>query len=206
MNQGHKQPPTALTVITSAPSVSAVSVSTVASLKAALAPKQYSMVVPYVPDPPTLQALGQVAVRHGQLEYSLRMTIKSLTGLEVREALDETAYVGAKALRERILKTAKAKLAQSSDVDGLAKLIDRSVNVTQRRNAVLHGFYAHEVDGTPMLFANDAWEPVPTPDELNTLATQIATITQDIHEARLHGFLAKALGVAPQMSGKMKDN
>ncbi len=94
MNQGQKQPPTALTVITSARSVSAVSVSTVATLKATFAPKQYSMVVP--------------------------------------------------------------------------------------------------------------WEPVPAPEELNALATQIATITQDIHEARLHGFLAKALGVASQMSGKMK--
>jgi hypothetical protein len=119
MNQEQKQPLSALTVVTSAPSMSAFSVSAVASLKAAVAPKQHSMVVSYVPDPPILQALGLVAIRHGQLEYALRMTIKSLTGLDVRKALDETAYVGAKALRKRILDTAKAKLAQSSDVDGL---------------------------------------------------------------------------------------
>jgi len=192
MNKDKKQPK-ACADITSAPSVSAVSFSTVASLKASLAPKKNSMVVAYVPDPPSLQALGLVAVRHGQLEYALRMTIKSLTGLDVREALSETAYVGAKRLRERILNMAKAKVAQSSDIENLAELIDRSATVTQRRNAVLHGLYVQEVDRKPMLFENDAWRPVPTPDELNALATEIATITQDIHEARLYGFLAKAL-------------
>jgi hypothetical protein len=195
MNRDKKQPVTTCADINSAPSVSAVSFSTVASLKASLVPKKYSMVVAYVPDPSSLQALGLVAVRHGQLEYALRMTIKSLTGLDVREALSGTAYVGAKRLRERILKTARAKVVQNSDIENLAELIDRSATVTERRNAVLHGLYAQEVNCQAMLFENDAWRPVPTPDELNALATEIATITQDIHEARLHGFLAKALSL-----------
>ena len=185
-----------LEVIASVSSFSAVAPPiTVADAPAALAPapKPYIMVVPCVPDAATLQALGIVSVRYGQLEYALRMTVKSLTGLDVREALDSTRFTSAKALRERILAKARKKLSEQRDVDALANLIDRTAAMTLRRNDVLHGFYARELDGESRLFANDTWQAVPTPDELTALAAQIAGITDEIQDARLNGLLAEAL-------------
>ena len=38
-----------------------------------------------------LAAVGRVALRHGQLHRTLRMTVKSILGLPPREALDATA-------------------------------------------------------------------------------------------------------------------
>ena len=42
-------------------------------------------------DPAVLAAVGKIALRHGQLDHVLRMTIKSLTGVSMNEALDATA-------------------------------------------------------------------------------------------------------------------
>ncbi len=41
-------------------------------------------------DPALLEAAGRVALAHGQLELILRMTIKTLAGLSVDEALNAT--------------------------------------------------------------------------------------------------------------------
>ena len=53
------------------------------------------------PGPATLKAWGLVAVRRGALEHILKMTIKSLTGVSVADALDATAFEGL-ATRARI--------------------------------------------------------------------------------------------------------
>ncbi len=37
-------------------------------------------------DPNLMAAVGKVPLRHGQLDYVLRMTVKSILGLSVREA------------------------------------------------------------------------------------------------------------------------
>jgi len=161
-------------------------------LSASFASKRHSMVAAHLPDEATLQALGVVAVRHAQLEYALRMTIKSVTGWDIEKALSATQF-GATKLRENILDKAKTKLAQQADRDALANLIDRTIALTLRRNDVLHGLYARpETGGRPGLFANDAWQAVPTPDELTALAADIAHMADEIHEARLRDFLAKA--------------
>lgn len=63
------------------------------------------MILLNIPDDPTvLAALGKVAIRHGQLDYILRMTVKSILALSIREALDATARQGSKDLRKRGIK------------------------------------------------------------------------------------------------------
>ncbi len=67
-----------------------------------------AMMMFHVPEDPALRAaFGEVALRHEHLSHILRMTIKTLAGLEVNDALDATAFDGASLLRDRIRKLAK---------------------------------------------------------------------------------------------------
>lgn len=56
-----------------------------------------------------LEAAGRVALAHGQLELMLRMTLKTLTGLSVDEALDATEKSKNWELRKDILDTFRRK-------------------------------------------------------------------------------------------------
>jgi hypothetical protein len=63
-------------------------------------------------DQAILAAVGKIALRHGQLDHVLRMTIKSLTGVSANEAIDATARQGSRKLRERIRKLARRRLGE----------------------------------------------------------------------------------------------
>jgi transposase len=42
------------------------------------------------PGDPILVAIGKIAIRHGQLDYSLKMTVRTLAGISIIEAVDAT--------------------------------------------------------------------------------------------------------------------
>jgi hypothetical protein len=63
-------------------------------------------------DPALLAAVAKVAVRHGQLDYVLRMAVKSIERLTIRQGLDATERQGSAALRERVRKLARKKLGE----------------------------------------------------------------------------------------------
>ena len=62
------------------------------------------------PEPDVLQAVGRIALRHSQLDHMLKLTIKSLSGITVQQALHATAFEGSTVLRERIRKLARKTL------------------------------------------------------------------------------------------------
>lgn len=73
-----------------------------------------------IPEDKEVQAaLGVLVVRHGHLEYLLRLTVKSLLQLPIHEALTQTNKKGVKALREKIEKEAKERLRQGIALDNL---------------------------------------------------------------------------------------
>jgi len=155
------------------------------------------MVLHHLPDANTLQALGLVALRHGQLEYALRMVIKSLTGQEVLPALESTFRKSVWQLRKTIVETAEKELGPGAHLEKLGELIDRAEVASDKRNKYLHSLYAEELDGDPMLLGdNHKWEPVPTPEQLTELAGEIISIANELHEARIHGFLKEAIAAA----------
>jgi hypothetical protein len=79
----------------SAPPFTAVASGTIADLKT-------NPTIHYLPDATFLETLGRVAVRHGQLEYALRMVIKTVTGVDVRRSIAETKAIrSTAALRAR---------------------------------------------------------------------------------------------------------
>jgi hypothetical protein len=153
------------------------------------------MITFHVPeDNALLAAFGEVALRHEHLNHILRMTIKTLARLSPNEAIDATAYDGSRQLRERIRKLAHQRLGEGEPLLKLQALLERCRRATERRNELMHGIWAKELDGEPMRRGPDQkWYPLPTADDLKALANEIWILSDELNSARLDGFLSQAL-------------
>lgn len=153
-----------------------------------------------IPQDKNIQAgFGILAIRSGQLDYALRMTIKSLAKLSPEEALDATVWEGSKQLRKRINKLATQRLGEGSSLLKLQAILERANRATDKRNKYVHSLWAQELDGPAVIRNNDhSWEPVPSAQELEKLANDIHTITQELNTARQVGFLSVALSNTAQ--------
>lgn len=149
----------------------------------------------HVPDDcDLLAAVGVVALRHAHLDHILRMTVKSLSGVTVREALDETSRAGSRQLRTRIKKLAKGKLSEGAAMLQLDALLERCRKATEERNRLIHDIWASELDGDPKIMNSDhTWGPIPSIGELEALSSQLVQLTLELNLARLEGFLHLAL-------------
>jgi len=122
------------------------------------------------------------------------MTIKDLTGVDQTEALDATARDGSRELRERIRKLARQRLGEGVALVRLQALLARAGRATDKRNELMHAVWGTELDGGPMLRGDDhKFRPTPSVTRLEKLVDEIATILEDLIQARLNGFLLEAL-------------
>jgi hypothetical protein len=153
------------------------------------------MIMFHVPqDKELLSALGVVTLRHEHLNHILKMTIKTLLNLTPEEALDATRYEGSRSLRMRINKLAKKKLGEGEALLKLQALLGRAERLTEKRNQLIHGLWAEELDGDPGIYsAPGELLPLPNVDDLTKLAGEIEKLTLDINQSRLEGFLKEAL-------------
>lgn len=153
------------------------------------------MITFHVPkDKELLSALGVVTLRHEHLNHILKMTIKSIAGITPAEAFYALKYDGSRSLRQRINKLSKKELGESKALLKLQAILGRVERVTEKRNKFIHGLWAEELDGDPgIMGAPGELNPLPTVQELDNLAKEIAEITQELNEARLEGFLKEAL-------------
>jgi hypothetical protein len=92
-----------------------------------------------------LAAIGAIALRHGQLDNALRMTIKDLTGVDQTEALDATVRDGSGELRERIRKLARQRLGDGAALVRLQALLTRVRRATDKRNELMHAVWGVEL-------------------------------------------------------------
>ena len=147
-----------------------------------------------------LALIGTVAIRHGQLDYVLRMTVKSIAGLSIAEAVDATERQGSRDLRERIRKLAKQKLGEGQALCRLdAGFFTRARRATDTRNTLLHGLWASELDGRDVVrHDSKEWGDIPSIADLQKLADELVKIAEELNDARLDpdGFLKKALAKA----------
>jgi hypothetical protein len=142
------------------------------------------------PGDPILVAIGKIAIRHGQLDYSLKMTVRALAGISITEAVDATHRQSSSALRDRVHKLARKRFGESVTLVRLDALLMRARRATDKRNELLHALWAHELDGDPVMRSEGmAFRPIPTVQELEEVAGEMARITDQIMEARIHGFL-----------------
>ena len=97
------------------------------------------MMMFHIPEEPEiLGTVGAITLRHSHLDHILRMTIKTLGGVSIEQALDATAFEGSEALRQRIRKLAKRKLGEGKALIQLQALLERCRRATARRNELVH--------------------------------------------------------------------
>lgn len=153
------------------------------------------MVTFHIPeDRELLAAFGEVALRHEHMNHILKMTIKSLADLTPAEALAATKYEGSGQLRERIRKIARKKLGEGTPLLKLQAILANCERLTDRRNELMHGLWAQELDGEA--YVRDAHGntlPLPTAQELRDLGKEIEQLTKQLNFERLEGFLKQAL-------------
>jgi hypothetical protein len=153
------------------------------------------MIMFHVPkDPELLAALGVVSLRHEHLNHILKMTIKSIANLTPAEAVDATQFEGSRSLRERVRKLARQKLGEGEPLLKLQALLTRAGRLTDQRNKLTHGLWAKELDGDlGVMGVFGELLPLPSVNELKTLAGEIEALTKEFNNARLEGFLKVAL-------------
>jgi len=137
-----------------------------------------------------LEAAGRVALAHGQLELMLRMTIKTLTGMGVKEALYATEKTKNWQLRDEIQKLFKQKTKDLSLVFKLRAILNKCEALSDERNRLLHNAWAIAPDGSIVTKGADhAWGAAATPTDLTNLASEIIQQVEALNQARLHGFI-----------------
>ncbi len=145
-------------------------------------------------DQALLAAFGEMSLRHEHMNYILKMTIKTLAGITLDQALAETKYKGSRQLRNRIKTLARKALGNSAALLKLQALLRTSEALTEKRNNLVHGFCAKELDGDARISdAHGNERPLPTVGDLHALAKEIESHTKRLNLERRQGFLAKAL-------------
>jgi hypothetical protein len=145
-------------------------------------------------DTELLAAVGTVALYHEHLNHVLRMTIKTIAGIRVDEALDATVYESSGRLRERIRKLAR-RLGEGEPLLKLQALLKRCKSATERRNDLVHNVWAQELGGELMQRGSDhTWHPLPSTADLMNLSKELQQLAHELNNARLDGgFLCEAL-------------
>lgn len=149
-----------------------------------------SVTLEFPGDPALLEAAGKVSLAHGQLELMLRMTIKTLTGQSVQDALDATADSKNWELRKDIGKLFRQKTKDVTLQYRLKALLGLCAELSDQRNRLLHNAWAIAPDGSVVTKGDrHAWGKAPTADELNRLASEIKECVGSLNNERLHGFI-----------------
>jgi hypothetical protein len=153
------------------------------------------MIYPGLPDDhQVLAGIGKIALRHGQLDYGLKMAVRSLAGITIREAIDATARQSSRELRDRVRRLARKRFGEGDVLVRLDAILERSRRATESRNELLHGLWAIELDGGPVMRTHGhEFRPIPPVAELEAVADDLAQIAKDLNFARLEGFLRDAL-------------
>lgn len=141
-----------------------------------------------------LAAVGRVAILNSLLDRILRMTVKSIEGITIEQALDATRGQGASELRKTIRKLAQKKLGMCSELMRLRAILGRAERATDHRNELIHRVWSQRLDGDAGLLDDRGHlMPIPTVGELDARAAELQAVAKELNDARLEGFLKEAL-------------
>ena len=156
---------------------------------------QSKLVMFHVPDDEALlAAVGKVALLHEHMNYVLRMAIKTFADITVAEAIAATKYESSRQLRDRVRALARKRLGEGAPLLRLQAMLVTCETLTERRNELVHGIWAKELDGDPQIRdAHGTPRPVPAVQELASLAADIKNHTYQLNFERMEGFIKVAL-------------
>ena len=154
-----------------------------------------------VPDDPLLlQAVARVAILHTQLDFVLRMTIKTLSGSRPKEARKVTPGMPSRDLRKHVSKLAFKRLGKCDAYRRLDAMLERCRLATKKRNRYAHALFVGNFDRNEYRMESETsdWEPLPSLSDLTLFAAELVSLAEEINEARLNGFLREALEIKPR--------
>jgi hypothetical protein len=145
-------------------------------------------------DPGLLQALGQLAIAHTQLELMLRYTVKTLSGQSLGDALDATSQDRISDLRERIKQLFRELKPTAQEKCQLDALLQKAKLRSDKRNGYLHSTWSATHDGQALMKGErHLWGPAPSQHDVEKITLEILTLCKQLNEARLHGFISKVV-------------
>lgn len=143
-------------------------------------------------DPGLVEALGRLAMAHAQLEVVLKYTFKTLSGLPIREALEQMKKNRTSFVRKRIRRLFIDKHPKPEDLAKLDTLLEKARDLSEKRNEFLHAAWAVSPAGEPIVKSEaHAWGPAPSREEVERLAVEIVDLGKEINTARLRGFIQR---------------
>lgn len=140
-----------------------------------------------------IAAMGEVAIRQGQLEHVLKLTLKSTLSISVKEALDATEFSSSSDLRKRVRRLVKQRIGEGEPLVRLDAILNRAQRATKKRNDLIHKVWAKSVSGVPIIKDDEhRFHKVPGVLKIKENANELAGIAAELNNARLSGFLATA--------------
>ena len=137
-----------------------------------------------------LAAAGKVALTHGQLEQTLRMLYKTLTGLKVKEALDATEGMKNWELRKICGKLFNHHTSDVVQRERFRAILGKCKRLSEERNSMIHNCWAIDDDGSVVVKSpSHQYVKAPTPEELEELAEEIQSLAIQINTERRTGFI-----------------
>lgn len=145
-------------------------------------------------DESVLKTVGKISIAHSQLDYVLRLAVKTILNISLQEARDATRRQSSSQLRDLVRKLAKQKLGECEELVRLRALLTRAERATEKRNRLIHNISYQNKRGVFVIKDdNQPSETYPTNIELTALLREIQVVAADLNDARLSGFLAVAI-------------
>jgi hypothetical protein len=141
-----------------------------------------------LPSAETLAALGAIALRHGQLDFELKMTIKDLCGCSIETAINATARQSSADLRKRVRALVRQRHGDGNKLVLVDSILTRARRATEKRNDLLHSLWAAQFEQQPVKYDENhkPW-PMPSAADLSAAADELAQIRDELFSTRKHG-------------------
>jgi hypothetical protein len=143
-------------------------------------------------DPAEVVAIGKVAIRHGQLDHGLKLTIKSIRRISVEQALTETKRKSPHQLRALVEEHAHNRFGEAPILTRIRELLHRSQQATDHRNSVLDDLWATESDDAPLPVPEGHPMALRRVAELEAVADNLFSIVKELDYERHRGCLREA--------------
>ena len=143
-------------------------------------------------DKEILAAVGRIALRQGQLDHLLRLTMRDASELGFVDAMRDAERHGIPELRRRIRRIVKQRAADKQLFAEFEALLRRARMASHNHHALFHGLWARNKLGEIVMQGDESIEGRPTIEQLNSFAQALAILVSEFNELRLRGFSAKA--------------
>jgi hypothetical protein len=140
-------------------------------------------------DPSEVVAIGKVAIRHGQLDHGLKLTIRSIRGLSVEQALAETKRKSVHQLQALVEEHARDRFGEAPILVRIRELLYMSRQATEHRNSVLGDFWAAKSDSAPDRAPERKPRGSPRVAELEAVAENLFSVVKQLDHERHRGCL-----------------